>query len=77
MNYNGLENIRSCMVVLCDQTLLHKGIIVNWLEKFPAYQSICENCKIFPPWTICDIWYVASCLKVVDEQTTKLKQQVW
>lgn len=60
MNCNLLEKILSCMVVLCGQTLLHKGIITNWFEKFPAYQLICENCKTFPPWTISDIWYVAT-----------------
>ena len=32
-----LKNIRSCMVVLCGQTLLHRGIIANSLEKFSIY----------------------------------------
>ena len=32
MNFNLLEDIHSCMIVLCTQTLLHKGIITNSLE---------------------------------------------
>ena len=37
MSCNLLENIHGCMVVLCDQTLLHKGIIANSLERFHVY----------------------------------------
>ena len=34
VNCNSLENICGCMVVLCGQILLHKGIIAISLEKF-------------------------------------------
>ena len=43
-----LENIYGYMVVLCGQTLLHKGIIANSLEKFHAYQLIHKNHGTFP-----------------------------
>ena len=33
MECNSLEKIRSCMVVLCGQTLLHRGIIAISLEE--------------------------------------------
>ena len=34
MNCDSLENIHSCMVVLCGQSLLHRSIIAISLEKF-------------------------------------------
>ena len=34
MECNSLEKIRSCTVVLCGQTLLHRGIIAISLEVF-------------------------------------------
>ena len=34
MECNSLEKIHSCMVVLCSQTLLHRGIIAISLEEF-------------------------------------------
>ena len=34
MECNSLEKIHSCMVVLCGQTLLHRGIIAISLEEF-------------------------------------------
>ena len=36
MKCNLLENIHSCMAVLCGQTLLHRGIITISLENFFA-----------------------------------------
>ena len=55
-----LESIRSCMVVLCGQTLLHRRIIANSLDKFSVYWMIHENHEIFSPWMICSIWYTFS-----------------
>ena len=44
-----MENFRGCTVVLCDQTLLHKGIIAISLEQYYGYLSICKTCETFPP----------------------------
>ena len=45
INYNLLENIHGCVVVLCGQTLLHRDVITFSPEKFCSYQSACENLK--------------------------------
>ena len=47
MNCNLLENICSCMAVLCGQTLLHRSIITVSLKKFHGYRSIYETTKLF------------------------------
>ena len=52
MNYNLLENIHGCMIVLCT---LRKGIIANLLEKFRICQLICRNRKTFLVWMICNV----------------------
>ena len=58
MKCNLLENIHSCMAVLCGQTLLHRGIITISLEKFCGFVVFHENHKTFLPWAICNIWYL-------------------
>ena len=47
MNCNLLENICGCMVALCGQSLLHKGIIANSLENFHTYQPVHKNTTPF------------------------------
>ena len=49
MECNSLEKIHGCMVVLCGQILLQRGIIANSLENFCGYRSIHKNCKTFLP----------------------------
>ena len=63
-NFNSLENNRGCMVALCDQIPLHRSIITVSLEKFCSYWSIHENCKTFPPWTICNIWLIIAIILI-------------
>ena len=46
MNFNLLENIHGCIVVLCGQNLLHKGIIAISLEDFHSYWLIPDNHEI-------------------------------
>ena len=58
MNFNSLENIHSCMIVLCSQTLLHKGIIANSLETFCVYQWSRISHKTSPPRAICNVQYL-------------------
>ena len=51
LNCNSSENIHGRMVVLCDQTLLHRDLIAISLEKFCGYLMIYRNCKTFQPQT--------------------------
>ena len=48
MNYNLLENIHDCMVVLCGQTLLYRGIfIANSLENFMFNDGSTKTARLF------------------------------
>ena len=37
INCNSLESIHSCIVIMCCQTLLHRGIIAVSLERVCGY----------------------------------------
>ena len=49
LNCNSLENI-------CGWPF--PSLLLQLMEKFRGYQLIHENCKTFPPWTICNIRYL-------------------
>ena len=53
-NCNLLENIHGWAIIFVWPKPIAQVIS---LEKFCSYQSICENCKTFPVWMICNIWY--------------------
>ena len=66
MNCNLLENIHSCMLVLCGQSLLYRCIIAIYFtgkfSQLAMYQSICEDPKLFhlEQFAICSICDQAS-----------------
>ena len=70
------QNVHGYIVVLYNQTVLHKDIITNSLLNFQVYQSIFKNVQI-PPQIIYNIWYLKTCFKISGTWEKPIKCIFW